>query len=143
MSAESSPHPPDVQPWITLPEFLRLLKTDPEFIRKTRANLEAALAIPLSPDTEQMHANARTMLQTLKHHEALTQAEKRMLEAGAILKEPIADWDETTPRRLNALVEESMDHLLDVQEPERTALMKTAMGLQEMMRRIPETGERR
>ena len=131
MSAEFSPLPDD-EPMITLPEFLRRLKNEPEFVAKMRAHYEAALALPDTPDTTAMREAAGKALQTLKHHQGAYHAKERLREAEALMEA----MDAAHLPRISELVDEAVDHTLDIMEPERTKFMKAITSIQSELRRL-------
>jgi hypothetical protein len=93
---------PDDEPPIDLPAFLHRLKTEPAFAAKMRGHYEAALALPLSPETEELHASARKALATL--------------------------------------MDEAVDELLDVLEPERTRFLTRILEMRAVLQEV--AGER-
>lgn len=121
---------PDDEPPLTLPEFLRRLKTEPAFVAKMRAHYEAALAVPLSEETTAMHEAARKALRALKHHDGAFQAREKLKELERLLDEA----REENRERMTALMDEVVDHLLDVGEPERTRLMLVVTLLRDDLR---------
>lgn len=125
---------PDDEPPLTLPEFLRRLEGEPEFVAKMRAHYEAALALPLSPDTEALHAAASKALRTLKHHQGLVGAKRKIVQAFGLLElEEIEGLPEETYAECERLLDEARDDALDVLEPERTSLMTKIAGVQEAL----------
>ena len=48
---------PDDEPPLDLPVFLHRLKLESAFAEKMRAHYETALALPLTPETEESHAS--------------------------------------------------------------------------------------
>lgn len=120
---------PDDEPQISLPQFLHRLKTEPAFVEKMRAHYEQALALPLTPDTEELHTKARAALKTLKHHQGAFHAMRNLEEGLEILDMSADDFSAAASSRLHALTEEASDHLLDVMEPERTKLMNAITSI--------------
>ena len=123
---------PDGEPMLTQQQFLDRLKQEPAFAEKMRAHYEAALALPLTEETAGIHQSAAAALQALKHHQGGWNAMQRLQEAIGLLDETEMDPDDMLAR-MKALTSEATDHLLDVQEPERTRLMSRVAKIRSML----------
>ncbi len=120
---------------LTLPQFLMRLNTEPAFAAKMRAHYESMIAVPASPETDEMRKAAQAALKSLKHRIGVLHALAKLEEADKIL-EKSAEIPEDDLPHLNALVDGAVDDLLDVMEPERTRIMGMVLELQAVCRRI-------
>jgi len=127
---------PDGEEPHTVKEFLFRLKHDPGFAERMQQHYEAALALPAGPDTEDMQNKARAALKTLKHHQGAWHAMQALQKGQALIEAPRDLHDSELFARLAALASEAIDHLLDVQEPDRTRIMAGAIGLQDHIRKL-------
>lgn len=126
---------PDDEPPIDLPTFLHRLKTEPAFAAKMRAHYEAALALPLTPETEALHASARKALATLKHHQGALHARRRLAEVAAWLD---SGRDQAELPQISALMDEAVDEMLDVLEPERTKYLTRILEMRAALQELAE-----
>ena len=134
MKIPFQPFPDGVKP-LTLEQFRYRLEHHDGFGPLMQRHYEEALSLPSGPDTEEMQSEARAALKTLKHYQGKLLSIRTLEKCKAeLLQATPADWDEAFRRRLLAFVAESMDHILDVLEPERTELMTLALELRELMR---------
>ena len=119
---------------MTLPEFLARLKNDPEFAPMMQRHYEAALALPDGPDTAEMQQAARRALATLKHHQGAWHAKCLLEQAQDMFHR--AGEESLDLERMEALMTEAIDHLLDVHEPERSKFMAVATKMLEKVREL-------
>jgi hypothetical protein len=127
---------PDGEPMLSLPQFLARLKNDPGFAPLMQRHYEAALALPEGPDTADMQQAARRALAMLKHHQGAWHAKRLLEEAQGLFDR--AEGEPLDLGRMEALMSEAIDHLLDVQEPERSRFMAVATGMREKVRGLRE-----
>ena len=126
---------PDDEPPIDLPAFLQRLRTEPAFAAKMRAHYAAALVLPLTPETEEMQASARKALAALKHHQGALHARQKLAEVSAWLE---SDADPEELPRMRVLMDEAVDEMLDVAEPERTKFLTRILEMREALRELAE-----
>ena len=112
-------------------EFNDRMENDPEFVRALMESDEAVLALPPSPENEAMQAMARQAREATRHSAALHRSQQCMLEVSDAFGRPEELASVAGIRRLAALIEEAMDHMLDVQEPHRTRMMTQLLALRE------------
>ncbi len=135
MKIPFKPLPDDERP-MDVPQFLRRLREEPGFAEKMRAHYEAALALPHSPDTEEMHAAARKALATLKHHQGAWHCKRLLQECLDAMGAPDFGGEPEDYVQLLAKTEEARDCLLDVQEPERSRFVEKVTRLRDEMERM-------
>ena len=131
---------PDGEEPHTVKEFLFRLQHDPGFAGTMQRHYEAALALPAGPDTADMQRQARAALKALKHHQGAWLGMQALKKGQALMEDPHEPCDPDLMARLEALAREAVDHLLDVQEPERTRIMASATGILAHIREIRARG---
>jgi hypothetical protein len=127
---------PDDEPPLTLPDFLRRLANEPEFAEKMRRHYEGMLAVPLSPETEEMHKGARAALAALKHQQGALHARQKLKELDGWVQRNGTNPSSEAYAEFEKLVDEARDDLLDVSEPHRTSLMERIAGVQDTLRKL-------
>lgn len=126
---------PDGEPKLDVPQFLFRLKHDPGFAPLMQRHYEAALALPAGPDTEDMQRSAKAALKTLKHHQGAWHAMQALKRCVDLKEQPGLSREELLTQ-MAALASEAIDHLLDVDEPERSRLMARTTAIQDAIREM-------
>ena len=121
----------DDESFMSKEEFDDRMENDPEFVRALMESYEAVLALPPSPENETLQALARKALDATRHSAALHRSQQCILEVRDALGRPEELATVQSIRRLTALLEEAMDHMLDVNEPHRTRMMAQLLALRE------------
>jgi hypothetical protein len=127
---------PDDEPPMDLQQFLARLKLEPGFAETMRKHYEAALALPLTPETEDLHQSASAALRTLRHHQGAVHCQKVLKTIIETVETPGFTPDPDELRGLLAKTEEAVDHLLDVMEPERTRFMTKLVEMRDRLRQL-------
>ena len=133
MSADEFPD--DDDSWSDA-EFLAWMRQDPDFHAKMRKSYEAALALPLTPETEELHKQARAGLDILRHHRGVMLCKESVKRIMEVVRAADFIPDPAELRRMIAQADEAMDHLLDVREPERSRMMATLVSVRDNLREI-------
>jgi hypothetical protein len=129
---------PEDEPPHTIPEFLRRLEHEPEFAAKMRRHYETALAVPLSPESEEMHSRTEVAFKAFKHHQGVVYAKRKMEELETWLDNSTMPEEERYDR-CPGLLEEARDYALDMREPERASMMKRIAATQAPLQKLRGT----
>ena len=125
---------PDDEPPFTFEEFMFRLKHDPGFAGAMQRSYEAALALPEGPETADMQEAARKGLAVLMRQQGALHAVRLFERVRALMETPAGERPDI--EGMEALTTEAIDHLLDVQEPERSRFMAVATGLRDKFREL-------
>jgi hypothetical protein len=87
------------------------------------------------PETERLHASARKALATLKHLQGAVRARAKLAE---VLEWLEGEADPAELLRVRALMDEAVDEVLDVLEPERTRYLTRILEMRAALQGVAE-----
>lgn len=128
MPADPLP-PADDADSMTADEFNHRIGTDPAFAAQVRADLEQAQELAPSPEREEQLAN-------FDRHIARMRVREKLLTTRTLFRSVVLEQKLEHLPALSALLDELVDDLLDLAEPERTAAMEKVLSIQASVRKL-------